>query len=147
MKYVVLFGCVALAVSGCDWVLDRALNRPDTTITLPPPPPERLARPTFVVVQGDRIVVGMDDGAQCLGNAGGDFTAAGWTGVFSECEYPYTYAVALAAGTPGGDLDLNEVTGPALPLAEGAVPFRPIAAVRITDTAGQSYRYESAEGF
>lgn len=146
MKKALLLGCLAM-LGGCDWVLDRALNRPDTTITLPPPAPERLARPTFVVVQGDRIIVGMDDGVQCLGAAGPSFTAAGWTGLLSECPYPYTYAVALSAGTPASDIDLLEVTGPSLPAEEGEVPFRPIAAVRITDTGGQSYRYESAEGF
>ena len=146
MKHVLLFACDALSMSGCDWFLDRALNRPDRTITLPPPPPERLARPTFVVVQGDRIVVGMDDGTQCLGTAGANFAAAGWTGVFSECPYPYTYAVALSAGTPAGDLELLEA-GPVLPLEEGEVPFRPIATVRITDTSGVSYSYESADGF
>lgn len=147
MKQVIVLMCLTAGLTGCDWVLDRALNRPDTQITLPPPPPERLARPTFVVLQGDRIIVGMDDGFECLGAAGASFTAAGWTGVFGECPYPYTYAVALSAGTPAGDIELLESTAPALPLEEGEVPFRPIASVQITDTAGQSYRYESAAGF
>ncbi len=140
--------CLAMVeLQGCDWFLDRALNRPSTEITLPPPPPDRLARPAFVVVDGDRIIVEMDDQSQCLGNAGGSFAAAGWTGLLTECPYPYTYAVALAAGTPGRQIPLNEVTGPVLPLDEGEVPFRPIASVSITDTNGQSYRFESAEGF
>jgi hypothetical protein len=136
-----------MSVAGCEWVLDRALNRPSREITLPPPPPERLARPVFVVVEGDRIIVEMDDGAQCLGPARDAFSPAGWTGTFTECAYPYTYAVALALGSPAEPIVLNEVVGTPLPLEEGEVPFRPIASVRITDTAGFSYRFESAEGF
>jgi hypothetical protein len=137
----------AMGVAGCERVLDRALNRPSGEITLPPPPPERLARPVFVVVEGDRIIAEMDDGAQCLGNARAAFTAAGWTGTLSECPYPYTYAVALAAGMPADVIPLNEVIGVPLPSEEGEVPFRPIASVRITDTGGFTYRFESAEGF
>lgn len=137
----------ALPLQGCDWFLDRALNRPDDSVVLPPELPPRFARPAFAVLEGPRVIVGMDDGAQCLGNAGGSFTAAGWTGTLKECPYAYTYAVALSAGTPAGEVPLNAVTGPVLPLEEGEVPFRPVASLRITDQTGQSYRFESAEGF
>ncbi len=137
----------ALAVQGCDGPLGRILGQAEPEFTLPEPLPERLVRPVFVVVDGDRVIVEMGDQTQCLGNAGGNFSAAGWTGALSDCPYPYSYSVALAAGTPARQIALNEVTTPPLPAAEDAVPFRPIAAVRITDTAGQTYRFESAEGF
>lgn len=150
---IALLGCLGAASCGLiedrvvDPVLDRVLERPSGPITLPPPPPSRLARPVFVVVDGDRLVVEMDDGAQCIGGAGGTFSAAGWTGQLTECPYTYSYAVALAAGSPAGALELGEVTGPVLPAAEGEVPFRPLATAQITDTSGFTYRYESAAGF
>lgn len=144
---LVFAGCDSSPSDVVDGVLDRALNRPSTEVILPPPPPDRVARPVFVVVEGTRIIAQMEDGLQCLGNAGGSFSAAGWTGVLAECPYPYTYAVALAAGSPAGPIPLNPVTTPVLPLEDGEVPFRPIATVRVTDTDGQSYRFESAEGF
>ncbi|MEM9584410.1 MAG: hypothetical protein AAGA08_14980 [Pseudomonadota bacterium] len=144
---IMLCTMVVFPLGGCDWFLDRALNRPDDSLVLPPELPARLARPAFAVVDGPRVIVGMDDGAQCLGNAGGSFTAAGWTGTLSECPYAYSYAVALAAGTPAGEIALEEVTGPVLPLEEGEVPFRPFVSLRVTDQTGQSYRFESAAGF
>ncbi len=142
-----LCALAALPLQGCDWFLDRALNRPDDSFVLPPELPARLAQPAFAVLDGTRVIVGMDDGAQCLGNAGASFTAAGWTGTLSECPYNYTYAVALSAGTPAGEIPLDPVTWPILPLDDGEVPFRPVVSLRITDQAGQSYRFESAEGF
>ena len=128
-------------------VVDRVLERPSGPITLPPPPPSRLARPVFVLLDGDRIIVEMDDGAQCLGSARGGFLASGWTGQLTECPYPYNYAVALAAGSPAGALELGAVAGPVRSTPEGQVPFRPIATAQITDTSGFTYRYESAQGF
>ncbi len=144
---IVMCTLAAMPLQGCDWFLDRALNRPDDTLVLPPELPNRLARPAFAVLDGARVIVGMDDGAQCLGNAGGSFTAGGWTGTLSECPYAYTYAVALSAGTPAGEIPLNEVTGPIVPLDEGEIPFRPVASLRNTDQSGQSYRFQSAQGF
>jgi len=150
---IILASCAGLTACGflndrlVEPVVDRVLERPSGPITLPPPPPSRLARPVFVVVEGDRLFVEMDDGAQCLGSARGTFSAAGWTGQFTECPYRYRYAVALAAGSPAGALELGEVTGPVLPASEGEIPFRPIATAQITDTSGFTYRYESAEGF
>ena len=150
---IILAGCIGLGACGflndrfVESVVDRVLERPSGPITLPPPPPSRLARPVFVVVDGDRLFVEMDDGAQCIGGARGAFSAAGWTGQLTECPYAYNYAVALAAGSPAGPLELGEVTGPVLPPSEGEVPFRPIATAQITDTGGFTYRYESAEGF
>jgi len=128
-------------------VVDRVLERPSGPITLPPPPPSRLARPVFVLLEGDRIIVEMDDGAQCLGGARGGFSASGWTGQLTECPYPYNYAVALAAGSPAGAIELGQVSSPVLPAEEGEIPFRPIATAQITDTSGFTYRYESAAGF
>jgi len=142
-----LVGCGFLNDRFVEPVVDRVLERPSGPITLPPPPPNRLARPVFVLVDGDRLIVEMDDGAQCIGGARGAFSAAGWTGQLTECPYTYSYAVALAAGSPAGALELGEVTGPVLPAAEGEVPFRPIATAQITDTSGVTYRYESAAGF
>ena len=136
-----------LALQGCDGPLGPLLGQREPAFTLPDPPPDRIARPAFVVVDGDRIIVEMDDQTQCLGNARGSFAASGWTGTFSECPYPYSYSVALSAGTPARQIPLAAVTSLPLPLEEGEIPFRPIASVRITDTAGQSYRFESAEGF
>ncbi|MEM7471520.1 MAG: hypothetical protein AAF340_09235 [Pseudomonadota bacterium] len=147
MRRVIPLLLLVVTLPSCDWFLDRALNRPDSTITLPPPPPERLVAPVFVVVDGNRIIAEMADGAQCVGLSGQARPGAGWTGTLRECAYPYTYAVALAAGAPTGAIALREAFGPLLPAEDGAVPFRPVADVRITDSAGQVYRFESAEGF
>lgn len=147
LKTLSICAAALLMLPGCDGPLGGLLGQSEPAFTVPDPLPERIARPAFVVVDGDRIIAEMSDGVQCLGNAGGSFTAAGWTGTFSDCPYPYTYAVALAAGTPARQIPLAEVTTLTVPLEDGEVPFRPIASVRITDTAGQSYRFESAEGF
>ncbi|MCY4335794.1 MAG: hypothetical protein OXC60_14145 [Litoreibacter sp.] len=136
-----------LVLPGCDWFLDRALNRPDTTITLPPPPPERLTPPVFAVVDGNRLIAEMADGSQCVGLSGQVIPGAGWSGTLAECPYPYRYQVSLAAGAPTGAIPLNPVTGPILPAEEGDIPFRPIAEVRITDSSGVVFRFESQDGF
>ncbi|MEM6595558.1 MAG: hypothetical protein AAF672_12285 [Pseudomonadota bacterium] len=143
----VLFLIPFVVLSGCDWFLDRALNRPDTTITLPPPPPERLVQPVFAVVDGNRLIAEMADGVQCVGLSRQVIPGAGWSGTLAECPYPYRYQVALAAGAPTGAIPLNPVTDPILPAEEGEIPFRPIAEVRITDSIGVVYRFESTEGF
>lgn len=147
LRQNVFCALVFAALGSCDWVLDRALNRPDQSITLPPPPPSRLAQPEFVLLQGDRVIVEMDDGVQCLGASGVRFSPAGWTGTLTECDYAYSYAVALSAGTPAGDIPLLPVTDPLLPIDEDDVPFRPLASAVVTDTSGRSFRFESVEGF
>ncbi len=138
---------VTIALGGCDAVLDRTFNRSAGEIALPPRPPEVLLRPSSVLLDGDRILVEIADGSQCLGASGAGFTATGWTGVLSECGFPYSYSVALVAGTPAGPLPLGPVSPLLLPQPEGEPPFRPLAAVRITDSNGQVYRFESFEGF
>ncbi|PTX54093.1 hypothetical protein C8N43_2898 [Litoreibacter ponti] len=142
-----LISVAVMGLAGCEFLSDVLFDR-GARFEPPVPPPARATRPVAVAIDGDTALVGMDDLQQCRGNAGSSAAAGnGWTGTLSDCDYPYTYEVVLAAGTPPNFVQLNEVFGPQLPPAEGEVPFRPIAVVTVTDLAGQSYRFESAEGF
>lgn len=136
-----------LATSGCERIADFLFDR-RAAFEPPAPLPERLERPVAVAIDGDTVLVGMDDLQQCRGNAGSAAASGnGWTGTLAECDYPYTYEVVLAAGTPPGFVQLAEISGAQLPLDEGEVPFRPFAVVTVTDTTGRGYRFESADGF
>jgi len=142
-----LIAAMAFTTSGCEFLSRVFLDRgPD--FRAPVPLPERATRPVAVAIDGDTVLVGMDDLMQCRGNAGSAALAGnGWTGTLTECDYPYTYEVVLAAGTPAGFVQLGEVSATSLSSDEGEVPFRPIAVVTVTDLLGQSYRFESADGF
>lgn len=139
---------LAISLAGCERVGGFLFDRetPDLEeITLPD---QRLARPVFVVLETDAVIVVMDDQVQCQGPSRGQAASGGgWTGTLKECPYRYTYAVQLAAGAPSGRIQLQEVFAPPLPPEDGEVPFRPLAAVIVTDSVGQSYRFETPEGF
>ncbi|WP_298261448.1 hypothetical protein [uncultured Litoreibacter sp.] len=140
-----LIAVVALSVSGCGFLRDVLFDR-RAPFETPAPQPEREARPVLVALEADAVLVGMDDTVQCLGSAGAAGRANGWTGTLSECPYPYTYEVVLAAGTLPGRVVLQEVINPLI-VDDAEVPFRPLAVVTVTDPNGQSYRFESAAGF
>ena len=140
-----LIAVLALSMSGCGKLRDRYFDRGEP-FEAPAPLPEREARPVQALLEADAVVVGMDDGVQCLGSAGAAGRANGWTGTLTECPYSYTYEVVLAAGTLSGQVPLQEVFETALP-DEDEIPFRPLAVVTVTDLTGQSYRFESSAGF
>ncbi|MEP3347893.1 MAG: hypothetical protein ABJN34_02675 [Litoreibacter sp.] len=140
-----LFATMALAVSGCGIVKDRVFGRSEP-FEVPAPLPERATRPVVVALESDAVIVGMDDGIQCLGSAGAAGRSNGWTGTLSECPYAFTYEVVLAAGTLPGQVALRE-TARELVIDETEIPFRPLAVVTITDLSGQAYRFESDAGF
>jgi hypothetical protein len=108
--------------------------------------PDRTARPEFVAYEIETVIVGMDDGTQCRGPAGASLGSAGWTGTLVECPYPYVYAVELAAGTTAGREFLEPVSDDVV-VEDGAVPFRPLVTVVITDTDGRRFRFQSVNGF
>ena len=108
--------------------------------------PSRTAVPQFAAFEIDTVIVAMDDGLQCRGPSGAALGAAGWSGTFVECPYPYSYAVELAAGTVAGREFLEEVPVDVI-VKDGEVPFRPLVTVLITDTDGRRYRFQSLTGF
>lgn len=113
------------------------------------PVPQELseARPSVVMVDPDAIYVNMEDGTQCLGAAGADFRAAGWSGVLGECRYEYAYSVELSAGAVAKRYLLQPVAQDSLPAPEDAPKFRPIVSVTIINSSGERFRFESIEGF
>lgn len=142
-----LIATLSFVTSGCDGLTGRFFDRAPE-FEPPAPLPARATVPIAVAIEGDTVLVGMDDLQQCRGNAGAAATSGnGWTGTLAECAYPYTYEVVLAAGTPPGFVQLDPVETTGLPSAEGEVPFRPIAVVTITDLQGRGYRFESVDGF
>lgn len=148
MRVLLIIAVILGTLAGCARLNDRFFDRntPDfDTIALPS---ERSARPTFVVLETEVVIVVMEDDAQCIGPSRGQGSVrGGWTGTLQECPYAYTYSVEIAAGAPSGSIVLNEVIPDPLPVNDGQPTFRPLAAVLITDTFGRSYRYETAEGF
>jgi len=140
-----LVAVIAFSVSGCERLRNTVFDRSEP-FEVPAPLPERQARPAVVALEADAVLVGMDDYVQCLGSAGAASRPNGWTGTLTECPYPYTYEVVLAAGTLPGQVLLQEAFGTEL-IDEAEVPFRPLAVVTITDLTGQSYRFESSAGF
>ncbi|SDX36437.1 hypothetical protein [Litoreibacter albidus] len=140
-----LIAVLAFSVSGCEFLRETFFDR-SPPFEAPAPQPERETRPVLVALDADAVLVGMDDTVQCLGSAGAAGRANGWTGTLTECPYPYTYEVVLAAGTLPGRVVLQEVLGPAV-VDDAAVPFRPLAVVTVTNLSGQSFRFESSAGF
>jgi hypothetical protein len=136
---------MAFSVSGCGFLRDVFFDR-NPPFEAPAPQPERETRPVLVALEADAVLVSMEDTTQCLGGAGAAGRANGWTGTLTECPYPYTYEVVLAAGTLPGRVVLQEVIIQTL-VDEAEVPFRPLAVVTVTNLNGQSYRFESAAGF
>lgn len=141
-----LIAAMAFTTSGCELLQDIFFDR-SSAFEAPVPLPTRLTRPVLVALEVDTVLVGMDDMTQCLGSAGAASRGNGWTGSLTECPFPYTYEVVLAAGSMPGRVILNEVVGNSLPSEEQEIPFRPLATVTITDTNGQGYRFESSAGF
>jgi hypothetical protein len=137
--------CLALVLSGCG-VVQKVRDIGTEPVPDLPVLPERVARPNFVAFEIETVLVGMDDGTQCRGTAGAALGSAGWSGVLSECPYPYPYAVELAAGTTAERAYLEEVAADIV-VEEGDVPFRPLVQVIITDTEGRRFRFQSITGF
>lgn len=138
--------CASLFLVGCDRVGE--LVRPGSTVelTIPPPPPARNAEPALVVIDGDAVIVEMDDAIQCLGSSGAALASNGWSGTLSECPYAYFYEVELAAGT----LPVRELLEPVvarLIVAEDEAPFRPLVRVTITDSIGFQHVFQTIAGF
>ena len=140
-----LIAAMAFPVSGCGFLRDVFFDR-SKPFEAPAPQPERETRPVLVALEAGAVLVGMDDTTQCLGNAGAAGRPNGWTGTLTECPYPYTYEVVLAAGTLPGRVVLQEVVGQTI-IDETEVPFRPLAVVTVTNLSGQSFRFESSAGF
>lgn len=140
-----LIATLSFSVSGCEFLRDAFFDR-RAPFEVPAPLPTREPRPVVVALEDDAVLVGMDDTTQCLGAAGAAVRSNGWTGMLAECPYPYTYEVALAAGTLPGRVVLQEVIREVI-IDENAVPFRPLAVVTVTNLSGQSFRFESSAGF
>lgn len=139
---------VLVSLVGCERLQNRYFPRPEPKLEDLQPIVERDARPDFVVLDTDAVIVVTEDGAQCLGPARARASeGSGWTGTLTECPYPYTYQVALNAGAVSGQIQLQEVPALGGVVDEDAPAFRPIAVVRITDSIGRVYRFESIDGF
>ena len=145
MKLVAIV-VLALFLLGCERLEERFLPNLDIEPTVPPPPPARLGRPILAVVENESIRVEMDDGQICLGSAGDAFASNGWSGTLTECEYAYPYAVELAVGTLPDQIFVEPVATSGI-IEEKEVQFRPFATVIVTDTVGETFRFESAGGF
>ncbi len=146
MRRVVMIVMAGTMLTGCDRV--REIVRPGATegITLPPPLPDRDARPVLAVLENDAVFVDMDDGTQCLGASGAALSSAGWSGTLRECPYGYSYQVELAAGTLPDRVFLEPRSGSGL-VDEDSVPFRPLVRLSITDFLGTRHVFESEAGF
>lgn len=143
-----VFGLILIALSlcGCERLQNRYFPQPEPKLEDLQPAVARDARPDFVVLGTSTAIVVMNDGAQCLGPARA-VPGTGWTGVLTECPYPYSYQVQLNAGAVSGQIQLQEVPALGGVVDESEAPFRPIAVVLVTDSIGRRYRFESVDGF